>query len=118
MRELRRGDIFYCNLPEIQDIQNHSVQRGYRPVVIVSSHMGSLTNNIVMICPLTTKEKKLSVNVPISWSTDCHRRKSHVLCNQIMTVPKSILGNLIGRLTQEELQNVDKALLIALGIQQ
>lgn len=111
-----RGEIFYCDMPQIRGCKSHSVEKGCRPVVIVSSLIGSLTNNIVMVCPLTTKEKKLLVNVPIGWSKDT--RASYVLCNQIMTVPKNILGEPVGKLTQEELQNIDKALLIALGIQQ
>lgn len=110
-----RGEIFYCNLPEIQDIQNHSVQRGCRPVVIVSSPTGLIKNNVVMVCPLTTKIKQLKVNVNVAWSIDKYSC-SQVLCNQIMTVPKQSLYNFNGRLTPNELERVDNAILISLGI--
>jgi mRNA interferase MazF len=110
-----RGGIYYCNLPEIQDIQNHSVQRGCRPVVIVSSPRGLIKSDVVMVCPLTTKIKQLKVNVNVAWSIDKYSC-SQVLCNQIMTVPKQSLHNFNGRLTPDELKRVDDAILISLGI--
>lgn len=111
--EYARGNIFWCNLPQHQ-VQNHSVEKGYRPVVIISSLMGALNSDILMVCPLTTKIKELSVNVKISWSKD--DRQSQVLCNQIMTVPKIALGKQIGNLTDTEIDDVNTAMLISLGI--
>ena len=88
-----RGSIFYCNLPDIQGY--HSVEKGYRPVVIVSSLIGIISSDIVMICPLTTRHKKLSCNVDISYGD------SQILCNQIMTVPKMSLTKRSGCITEQ-----------------
>lgn len=117
--KFNRGSIYFCTLPQTASASqivhnNNSVERGYRPVVIVSSLAGLLLSDIVMVCPLTTKEKVMSVNVPISWSTD--DRKSYILCNQIMTIPKNILGLPVGNLTDAETEEMNRAILIALGI--
>ena len=106
--EYARGSIFYCNLPEIQGY--HSVEKGYRPVVIVSSLAGIISSDIVMVCPLTTKRKKLSCNVDITYGN------SQILCNQIMTVPKRALTVRIGRISEKEMLEMDTAILVSLGI--
>lgn len=112
---MRRGDIYYVRLPNVFKSLN-SVERGYRPVVVVSSNIGCATAPIVMIAPLTTKTKKLSCNVDIGWT--CNYKHSQVLCNQLMTVPKAELENCdrVGVLTPEELDRVDDAILVSLGI--
>lgn len=111
--DLTRGSIFFCNLPNNFQ-QANSVEKGYRPVVIVSSLVGILSSDIINVCPITTKEKNLTINVPIGWSKD--DRKSYILCNQIMTIPKNILIQLVGRLTPQEIDDMNKAILISLGI--
>lgn len=108
-----RGCIYYINMPKPQ-IGEHSCESGYRPVAIVSSNIGNKTNNTVMICPITTKIKKKSCNVDISWTHD--GRASQVLCNQVQTIPKSMLKEPVGYITLEEQKAIDIALLISLGI--
>ena len=114
---MRRDDIYYVHLPNIFKSLN-SVERGIRPVVVVSSNIGCATAPIVMIAPLTTKTKKLSCNVDVGWTCNRNREHSQVLCNQLMTVPKAELENCdrVGVLTQEELDKVDDAILVSLGI--
>ena len=109
-----RGAIYFVNMPEHKDTSRHSCEAGYRPVVIVSSHAGNRTSDIVMACPITTKIKELSCNVKIGWSSD--GRPSQVLCNQIVTLPKSELICRRGHVTLEEQKQIDIAMLISLGI--
>ena len=112
---MKRGDIFFVSLPNPFKSIN-SVERGRRPVVVVSSDIGCRTAPIVMVAPLTTKLKPLSCNVNIEWT--CSYKPCQVLCNQLMTIPKASLDELdkVGSLTQEELNLVDDAILISLGI--
>lgn len=105
-----RGSIFYCKLPEISNVQFHSVEKGFRPVVIVSSLIGILNSDIVMVCPLTTKHKNIGCNVNVGYGN------SQVLCNQIMTVPKRSLVNKMGMVSEEEILRIDTAILVSLGI--
>lgn len=109
--EYTRGSIWYINLP---GFDRSSVQRGFRPVVIVSSLAGNLSSDLVLVCPFTTKIKELSVNVtvkPITGDTP-----TQVLCSQITTVPKSALVNRVGGLDEIDMNKVDTGILIALGL--
>ena len=109
-----RGTIYFVRMPEHKTTQAHSCERGYRPVVVVSSHAGNRTSDIAMVCPITTKIKELSCNVKIGWSMD--GRPSQVLCNQIVTIPKSELVYRRGFVTLEEQKEIDIAMCISLGI--
>lgn len=109
-----RGTIYFVKMPEHKTALPHSCERGYRPVVVVSSHAGNKTSDIAMVCPITTKIKNLSCNVNIEWSYD--GRPSQVLCNQIVTIPKSELKYKRGFVTLDEQKRIDIAMCISLGI--
>lgn len=108
-----RGTIYFVTLPGYDDVI-HSCEQGYRPVVVVSSEVGNRTNNIAMVCPITTKIKKLSCNVNIEWNVN--GKQSQVLCNQIMTIPQAYLTRRVGKITPTEQRQVDIAMLISLGV--
>lgn len=109
--EFVKGDVFWANLPKYNQ---SSVQSGTRPVVVVSSLKGNLSSDIVMIAPLTTRIKPLCVNADIDFKID--DRQSQVLCNQIQTVPKSALFNYAGHVSYSDMEKIEKAILISLGI--
>lgn len=109
-----RGSIYFVQMPEHKTTEPHSCEKGYRPVVVVSSHIGNKSSDIVMACPITTKIKHLSCNVDIAWTYD--GRPSQVLCNQIITLPKSELIIKRGWVTLEEQRQIDIAMCISLGI--
>jgi mRNA interferase MazF len=111
---MTRGAIYFVKMPEHNTTEPHSCERGFRPVVIVSSRVGVKTSDIVMVCPITTKIKEKSCNVKIGWNLD--GRPSQILCNQIVTVPKSELKYKSGYITLEEQKRVDIAMCISLGI--
>lgn len=62
---------------------------------------------------MTTKPKK---DLPTHVLTRSAYYPSTILCEQICSVSKQRVENRIGQLTREELQSVDKALTISLGI--
>lgn len=88
-------------------------QMGGRPGIIVSNDMANEFSNIVEVVFLTTKEKKpLPTHVEINSS----KVRSTALCEQIETVSKERIGNYINSVTQNELKEIEKALLVSLGI--
>ena len=109
-----RGGVYYALMP-MQSDPSGSVQQGRRPVVVVSSEIGCKTASVVMVCPLTTKHKKLSCNVDINF-TNGMGVSSQVLCNQIQTVPVSALSRCYYTLSDDEMHAVDTAICISLGI--
>ena len=111
---VNRGDVYMVQMPIQDNTIPHSVEQGYRPVVVVSSEVGCRTSGIVMVCPITTKIKKLSCNVDTSWTA--YGRPSQILCNQIVTMPKSQMVNYKGFVPKDEMQKVNVAMLVSLGI--
>lgn len=107
-----KGSVFWAKL---LPWENSSVLIKKRPVVVVSSLQGSMTSNVVTVCPLTTKLKDISVNVDIDFSID--GRKSQVCCSQITTLPKYALQNYAGEMSPEDIDRVSQGILVALGLQ-
>lgn len=109
-----RGNVYMVQMPIQNNDEPHSVEQGHRPVVVVSSEAGCRTSGIVMVCPITTKIKNLSCNVDTTWSLA--GKQSQILCNQIVTMPKSELKVYKGYVPKEEMRKVNVAMLISLGI--
>lgn len=109
--EFTKGSVYWANLHKYQQ---SSVQSGVRPVVVISSMRGSLSSDVIMVAPLTTRIKPLSINANIDFMIDS--RPSQVLCSQIQTVPKSALFNYVGEVSVKDLEEIEKCILIALGI--
>ena len=53
--EIRRGDIYYAELP---DDAGNSVQKGIRPVLVVQNNAGNKYSPTIIITPLTSRGKK------------------------------------------------------------
>lgn len=111
---INKGDIFYITMPIHETDRPHSCEIGYRPCVVVSSNVGNRTGRVALVCPITTKIKKLSCNVDIQWTKD--GRQSQVLCNHITAVPIEMLVKCEGRISTDELRNVNVGMLKSLGI--
>lgn len=107
---INRGDIFYVDyLPTVG-----SEQRGGRPAVVVSNDTNNNFSEVVEVVYLTTQPKAdLPTHVAIRGLT----KPSTALCEQITTVSKERLGNCAGICTDEEMDMIDLALAVSLGIQ-
>ena len=104
-----RGDVYYVE--RFQTIG--SEQRSGRPAIIVSNNTNNKYSGVVEVVYLTTQPKTdLPTHVPIL-ATGI---PSTALCEQVHSVDCSRLGNYCGRCTEEELQSIDNALLISLGL--
>lgn len=113
VREVNRGSVYYVNLPK-EKVFYQSCEQGERPCVVVSSNIGCKTSDIVMVCPITSKIKEHSCNVNVTWTAN--GKQCQVLCNQIITVPKSSLVRYKGYINNMEMREVNKAIIISLGI--
>lgn len=106
--DIFRGDIFYI-MPG--DADCFDLKAG-RPGIIVSNNMGNQHSDRVEVVYLTTKDKK---PMPTHVDIIC-RQKSTALCEQITTVSKDRIGEFIKSCTTSEMQRIDEALMISLGI--
>ena len=105
MMEIRRGDIWYIDYEK----SNGSEQRGTRPAVVVSNDVGNEHSPIVEVVWLTTANKK---RLP----THVKLRESIALCEQIHTVDKDRLLEFKRCCTEKEMLQLNKAMMISLGI--
>lgn len=90
-----------------------SEQGANRPAVVVSNDTGNRYAPIVEVVYLTTRLKS---GMPTHVFVGSAERPSIALCEQIVTVCKSRLERRIGRVTAEEMKNIDRALKRSLGI--
>ena len=108
-KRVYRGEIYFIN----KGYENIGCEmNGDRPAVIVSNDIGNEHANIVEVVYLTTAEKKaMPTHVPVICRT-----MSTALCENIDTVSKSRLGDFIRCCTVDEMNKIDEALMISLGI--
>lgn len=97
---IQRGEIYLVNLTK----NVGSEQGGIRPAVIIQNDKGNENSPTTVVCPLTSKKKSY---IP-----------THVvLYPQPMTIDKSLLLKLIGKVASPTKMNeVNEKLMISLGI--
>jgi mRNA interferase MazF len=110
--QIKRGDIFYIE-NDSERRPSGSEQRFARPGIIVSNDTCNRFSPTIEAVFLTAKTKKpLPTHVQITSAL----LPSIALCEQITTVAKKRLGKWCGKLTDSEMQAVDKALAISIGL--
>lgn len=110
-RIIKRGDIYYI---KNTDTNVGSEQRAGRPAVIVSNNRNNATSTVFEIVYLTSQAK---FDQPTHVTIRSSGRDSTALCEQILSVSIERVGDYIGKCTAMEMQQIDTALLISLGIE-
>lgn len=108
--DIKRGDIFY--------VYRHAVQQGSeqqtgRPAIIVSNDSCNKSSDVVEIVYLTTQPK---MDLPTHVKIFSTSKASTALCEQITSIDKTRLGGFRGNCSKTEMQAIDVALAISLGI--
>lgn len=106
---MKRGDIFYI---QYRNTIGAEIAKG-RPAVIVSANALNATSEVVEVVYLTTQPKK---NLPTHVTISSSGTPSTVCCEQIDSVSKLLVGDYFGACTSAELNAIDAALLVSLGI--
>lgn len=112
-KSILRGDLYYADLNPVVG----SEQGGIRPVLIIQNDTGNKHSPTVIIAAITGKAMKATL------PTHCDLgeyaildRNSVVLLEQIRTIDKQRLRDYIGSLGQDDMQSIDRALAISLGL--
>ena len=112
-KQIRRGDIIEVDLGEYRG----SIQGGYRPCVIVQNNVGNKYSPVTIVYPTTSKvnlKKKMPTHVIIeSIETD---KPSMILCEQPITINKTQLKRYKGTLGLKDIEKMNKATIISLGL--
>jgi mRNA interferase MazF len=107
--QIFRGDIFYIENNYHNDGATIS---GSRPAIIVSNNLCNKHSDFVEVVYLTSKERK---PMPTHVNVIC-KVPSTAMCEQIASVNKNRLGDFVRSCTQDEMKEIDKALMVSLGL--
>ena len=114
MKDIKRGQIYYADLSPVIG----SEQGGVRPVLIIQNDIGNRYSPTVIAAIVTSRKTK--ANIP----THCWLNKgegglvceSMVELEQVRTIDKKRLKELMGQLSNERMVEVDKCLKISLEL--
>jgi mRNA interferase MazF len=100
---MNRGEVYWVNL----DPTTGSEINKLRPCVIVGATPINKARRTVIVVPLSTSAKALP---PITIYVLCLGKQVTAVCDQIRTVDKSRLKNLVGVLSDKDLLTLDDSL--------
>ena len=112
--QVRRGDIYYADLSPVVG----SEQGGIRPVLIIQNDVGNRYSPTVICAAITSRmnKAKLPTHIEID-SRRCQIMKdSVILLEQIRTIDKQRLKDMIGHLDKERMRSVDEAIRVSLAL--
>ena len=110
--EIRRGQVWWWNCPEHS---RQHIQQGTRPVVVVSNDACNEASGVVTVVPFTSRVKKpYPQQAPVVLPDGV----SIALADQITCVPVDELIRPICELRDFQMETVDRAIAIQLGLVQ
>ncbi len=108
---MKRGELYLVRRPGSRD------PRKQRVFVIVSRQALIDSRFSTVICaPLYSKHDSVSTQV-LADATEGLKKESSIHCDELVSLPKSVLTHYVGSLKHHGLQELDKALVVALGLE-
>lgn len=112
-QSILRGQLYYADLNPVVG----SEQGGIRPVLVIQNDIGNKHSPTVIVAAITSKAMKNILptqhTLPAQNGLD---RESIVQLEQIRTIDKRRLKEFVGALGQDDMQAVDRALRVSIGI--
>ena len=105
--QVRRGDIYYADLSPVVG----SEQGGIRPVLIIQNDVGNRHSPTVICAAITSR--KLPTHVEIDARKYQIVKNSVVLLEQIRTIDKQRLKDMVCHLDKEMMYKVDEAIKVS-----
>ncbi|MDR0850589.1 MAG: type II toxin-antitoxin system PemK/MazF family toxin [Christensenellaceae bacterium] len=111
---IKRGELYYADLSPVVG----SEQGGMRPILIVQNDIGNKYSPTVIAAAITSKldKAKLPTHIELSSREYGLEQDSVILLEQIRTLDKRRLARRIGELSEYKMAQVERAMLISLGI--
>lgn len=113
--EITRGTIVMVDLP----LGNGSVQGGTRPAVVISNNRGNKFSPVLIVVPLTSRmdKKFMPTHHTIEPSMINGLSKTSIaLAEQIITVGKDMVRNVIGSLEEMDVNFINRKVMTSLAL--
>ena len=108
--KIKRGDVVLVDLRGRRGFE----QQGIRPCVVIQNDIGNKYANTTIIAPITTTNRnQMPTHVIIQLDEE-----SVVICEQLVTADESRLMSKLSRLSEKDMKEIDKAIMISLGVEQ
>lgn len=107
----KRGDVYLVDLNPSRGCE----QGGVRPAVVVQNDSGNYFSPVLIVVPLTTKIKKEALPTHCVIRNRCLSAPSMAICEAPRPIDKGRVRGYIGKLSQEEMENISHCLRISLG---
>lgn len=115
VRSVKRGDVYYADFGSVEDAVGHELAKK-RPVLIIQNNLGNKKSTTTICLCLSTKCKYgLPYHVHFS-DLNIVNRESDICAEQIKTIDQCRLEQYLGNVGSAVMEQVDKALVISLGI--
>jgi len=98
-----RGEVWWCELPET----------GRRPVVVLSRDAAIPRLRRALVAPCTTRLRRLPSEVVLEGRDDPVPRRSAVNLDSVESVSLAVLVERLGRLSDERMRQICRALAVA-----
>jgi mRNA interferase MazF len=108
---LKRGDLYRVYKGSQRDPQNDRVFAVASRQTLIDSKFST-----VICAPVYSNYRGISTQVPIGID-DGLKHESCIYCDELISIPKSSLTDYIGTLSSQKLDELNKALLIALELE-
>lgn len=112
----RRGDIYLVDL----GTNIGSEQGGCRPVLLLQNDVGNRFGPTLIVAPISSRYWKKTKQPTHSLIEGIQNLTSPsvVLAEQIITIDKMRVMKYLGRVSEEQMQGIDKAVKVSLGLEQ
>ena len=112
--KVKRGDIYYADLRPVVG----SEQGGIRPVLIVQNDVGNRHSPTIICAAITSKmnKAKLPTHIELSAGRYYMVKDSVILLEQLRTIDKKRLKDMVCHLDDEIMKQVNKGLMISLEL--
>ena len=114
MKVPRRGELYWANLDPVIGSEIAKT----RPALIISNDIGNQYAARVIVAPISSGNigKVYPFEVHLNAGEGGLAKESKALLDQIRTLDKSRLGNHIGTLSAERMEEVNRAIRLSLAI--
>lgn len=111
---VKRGDIYYADFGEVENAVGRELAKR-RPVLIIQNNLGNKMSDTTICLCMSSRNKNIPLHVRFS-DTNILKLPSDICAEQIKTIDKCRLQEYMGNVGDRVMKEVDKALVLSLGM--